>query len=230
MNTTHELTYLLELASLCEIMLTHAERIENAAKEWHDHEAGTRAAVRLSVEQPGAGGDRATIDGVQQMVLTQGAIWLALDGFLASWARASLLLWPAPARHRTEAQRELSRARGEYLRAILDVNDDHPLSDRELRNDWMHYDERLDDALTLYGRVTPQRFLREGEREADTSPTMRLFDLTNLHLLFANERRYCLRSLFDAARDLQVRVKKAMESLPVRRRDELLAEAERTSY
>jgi hypothetical protein len=230
MNTTQELTYLLELASLCEIMLTHAERIEDAAKEWHDHEAATRAAVRLSIQQPGAGGDRGTLDGVQQMVLSQGAIWLALDGFLASWARASLFLWPAPARHRTEAQRELSRARGEDLRAILEVKDDHPLNDRDLRNDWMHYDERLDDALTLYGRVTPQRFLRDGESEPDASLTMRLFDLTNLYVLFANERRYSLRSLFDAVRDLQACVKKAMDSMPVRRRDELLAEAERTSY
>ena len=91
----------------------------------------------------------------------------------------------------------------------------------------MHFDERLDDGMARYGRITPQRFLAAGELERDTTAvTMRLFDLSNLHVLMANERSYSLRDLFAAAHDLAARVKTAMDSMPTRRRDEILARAE----
>jgi hypothetical protein len=60
-------------------------------------------------------------------------------------AAVSRFFWPASApKKEPEALRELRAQRGERLRAAFSVTDDSPLANRDLRNAWEHFDERLD--------------------------------------------------------------------------------------
>src|SRR4051794_11293316 len=63
-------------------------------------------------------------------------VWFALQGLLISASNASKLLWGS----RTEAALEARRA----LRESVEVDVDSPLSSRKVRNDFEHFDERLE--------------------------------------------------------------------------------------
>jgi hypothetical protein len=54
----------------------------------------------------------------------------------------SKLFWPPRSENKHKGQR--ASARGEYLRSLLGIEDNHPIRDRTLRNHLEHYDERLD--------------------------------------------------------------------------------------
>lgn len=227
-NYLHELTYLLELADLGAMMGLHAERLRQAAAEWQGHDMAARIGVEISRRRPGATDMDALLGAIQEKTKRQGHAFVAIDGFLSAWARASLFLWPAPSRYRTDDQKAASRARGVYLREVLEIKDDHALNNRGLRNDWAHYDERLDDALATHGRVTGQRF--SPPQHGAGSLTMRTIDLVNMRVVFAGQNEYDLKLLFAAAADLERRVAAATHSLAARRHEEILAQADANSY
>jgi hypothetical protein len=58
--------------------------------------------------------------------------------FLSHAAAISRILWPP------RAKDARARDRGEYLRTVLSVPDNHPLRTRTLRDHLEHFDERLD--------------------------------------------------------------------------------------
>jgi hypothetical protein len=62
-------------------------------------------------------------------------IFRHLDAILSHAGRISLILWPT---------RESNKARGEILRKTIGVPDDDFLSNRSLRNNLAHFDERLE--------------------------------------------------------------------------------------
>ena len=55
----------------------------------------------------------------------------------------SRYFWPSPTGKRNN-QYELKFARGKKLREIYKIGEDSPLANRELRNAWEHFDEKLD--------------------------------------------------------------------------------------
>ena len=61
----------------------------------------------------------------------------------------SRYFWPAPhGKKKNEIkQYELRMERGKKLREKFKITEDSPLSDRELRNAWEHFDEKLDTYL-----------------------------------------------------------------------------------
>jgi hypothetical protein len=61
--------------------------------------------------------------------------WSALQSILFASANVSKILWPGKKR----------KARGEYLRVLLGIEDKHMLSDRSIRNSFEHYDERIEN-------------------------------------------------------------------------------------
>ena len=67
----------------------------------------------------------------------QAKLWDSVSGLLFAWARASMILFPNGG----------DEERGAVLRARLEVDETSFLRDRELRNDWVHFDERLDTAI-----------------------------------------------------------------------------------
>lgn len=63
-------------------------------------------------------------------------IWSATQSILVAAANVSKILWP---------QRKTSAERGKILRMRLNVDDHNLLSDRNLRNHFEHYDERIEN-------------------------------------------------------------------------------------
>ena len=65
-------------------------------------------------------------------------IWGAIQSILIAAGNVSKILWPP---------RKKSAPRGAMLRELLDVDDSNPLSERNFRNHFEHYDERIEDWL-----------------------------------------------------------------------------------
>jgi hypothetical protein len=62
------------------------------------------------------------------------AIWYAVQSFLISTANISKILWPPDKKY---------AKRGLKLRTILNVSDGSPLKNRDVRNHFEHFDERV---------------------------------------------------------------------------------------
>ena len=62
-------------------------------------------------------------------------IWGAIQSILVAAANVSKILWSPNKKY---------KARGNYLRELLGIDDDNVLSNRTLRNHLEHYDERIE--------------------------------------------------------------------------------------
>lgn len=62
-------------------------------------------------------------------------IWCSIQSILVAAGNVSKLLWP----------NKQYKLRGEYLRQLLNIEDDNILSDRKFRNHFEHYDERVEE-------------------------------------------------------------------------------------
>lgn len=62
-------------------------------------------------------------------------VWSSIQSILCATANVSKILWPTGN----------YQARGERLRKILNVGDDHLLKSRKFRNYFEHYDEQVDE-------------------------------------------------------------------------------------
>lgn len=78
---------------------------------------------------------------------TEREMQIAIEGILSGYARVSLLLFPA------KSAGVRAQARGESLCGYLGIDADHAFGNRDLRNHWMHLDERLDAALERTGEL-----------------------------------------------------------------------------
>jgi hypothetical protein len=63
-------------------------------------------------------------------------------------AALSRFFWPSEIKKKKEERiNELMKLRGEKLRTAFHITEESPLSNRNLRNAWEHFDERLDEYL-----------------------------------------------------------------------------------
>jgi hypothetical protein len=92
----------------------------------------------------------------------------------------SRYFWPSPTGKRNN-QYKLKLARGKKLREIYNVNESSPLANRELRNAWEHFDEKLDSYVLSsdagYFFPTP---IMESHTLAD-DPIGKIFKLIDPH-------------------------------------------------
>lgn len=79
-------------------------------------------------------------------------VWGSLQAFLGAAANVSKLLWCGEEHLRKYP--EVSRRR-EQLRASLLIDDTSPLQDRTLRNDFEHFDARLDEWIAGSDHIDP---------------------------------------------------------------------------
>lgn len=79
----------------------------------------------------------------QQTEITRDQLWFSNHALLNAAANVSKHLWPA--RRKRQAVQDAFPDRGEELRAILGVDDNSPLNTRDVRNDFEHADERLEE-------------------------------------------------------------------------------------
>ncbi len=93
-------------------------------------------------------------------------------------AALSRYFWPSPvgAKKKPE-QLKLKRKRGEFLRNLFNLTDDSPLYNRDLRNAWEHFDERLD--IYLIEKVSGMFFpmSQVGSHHEADNPINRVFKL-----------------------------------------------------
>lgn len=96
----------------------------------------------------------------------------AIEGILAASGRVSLFLYPE------NQSKAFGKARAARLLGMLGIGELHPLSDRRLRNDWMHLDERLDREVKR-GKPVPLGYAIRTSRPYSMQPeshTFRLLD------------------------------------------------------
>lgn len=126
-------------------------------------------------------------------------IWHELQSILIAAANVSKILWP---------RRAASKARGEHLRALLEVADSSPLADRTVRNDFEHYDERLEDrAESLSGglNLVDNSVGPRWGFGKDNTLYLRYFNTTDFEVQFA-ENTVQIHALAAAMRELAERI------------------------
>lgn len=79
----------------------------------------------------------------------QADAFLMVEALMSRWARLSLLVFPIVPKAAVGSWRD---TRGQILRRLLVIPRDFLLSDREARDAWMHFDERMDQAA-MAGRL-----------------------------------------------------------------------------
>jgi hypothetical protein len=83
----------------------------------------------------------------QDLATTGNAIWFALQGMLVSAANASKILWGSKSADDRETRRP--------LRERVEVDETSPLYSRQLRNDFEHFDERIE---TWFGQSAQRNY------------------------------------------------------------------------
>ena len=128
--------YSKEAFELIDSLLWRLDELERASGRW---KSATKRADRVTRDHRKPIGaafyraGRASID-------AQGRAFSSIEAFLAAWARLSLLFFPTTDKSTRGKQRA---NRGEVLRKVWLVHPKtSPLSDRNLRNAWMHFREK----------------------------------------------------------------------------------------
>ena len=101
----------------------------------------------------------------------------ALQAFLVACGNISKIMWPQLPKKDEKRKQDLMK-RGEMVRQSLSVNEDSPLANRDLRNHFEHYDERIE---SWYRDNKGQKFIDGfiGSRER----IQRMLDVNNAKLL-----------------------------------------------
>jgi hypothetical protein len=132
--------YEFELRDAVDAAHYHFDRLESSAQRALELQDLNRRGAQAFSDQTNA--QRATFDG--------------LEGFLLASARVSLLFFPI-------AKTAMAKIRSQTLQAVFSIVPTSPLAARELRDSWMHFDERIDAALATGRRRAGQRFSRSSE-------------------------------------------------------------------
>jgi hypothetical protein len=166
--------FLKEVREVTGTLLFHLDTLQRASTNWLQATAVANAVA--------PDGDREQLAGaLDQQVDEQTRLFDALEAFLASWARLSLLIFPLSG---NDEVTEFRKARGEGLRKLLGVTNESALADRELRDSWMHFDERLDAAVSA-GKFGNRHSFVRSERVGDyLENTLRLVEVDKLVVHF----------------------------------------------
>jgi len=108
--------------------------------------------------------------------------WGSIQAFLGAAANVSKILWP----------NKKYADRGESLREFLGIEKDNPLSSREFRNHFEHYDERIEEYFSntlggLYVDLAMNPSLRDPFFPSPTSNAHRGYNSFNNTVVFRGE-------------------------------------------
>lgn len=129
---------------------------------------------------------------------SRASMWMAISGLLSAWARASLILFPTRG----------SRERGRVLRELIGVSDDDEFRHRALRDDWVHFDERLDDALAERADGPAWSFVANLDPSSNAELQI-VVELGELHFRHGRSTNTSLESLVTSAVGVKEKVLKA---------------------
>ena len=126
-------TYLLEVREVVQLMLGRFAEIRAISDRWAS--AKESEDEQLAQWEAGSGlDDHAWHTTLWNRGESQAHYFSAVEGFLAGWARLSLLLFPVEGRDSAVAFR---LERGRRIREALGVASDSILAERELRDSWI---------------------------------------------------------------------------------------------
>jgi hypothetical protein len=106
-------------------------------------------------------------------------------------AALSRFFWPSPNGKKHSAN--LKKSRGEKLRRCFQIMDTSPLFNREMRNTWEHFDERLDEYFLKVnaGEFFPDCIIGNiSEFDLGFQHVFKLLDPTNKCLVLLNQQFY----------------------------------------
>lgn len=204
-----ERLHLEEMYDLCVHLRKRLERLRRISRRWKAAD-GRWAQMTETAGRPEYD-NNAFIRLSQRVVHYQSDAWLEIEGFLATWARLSLILFPS---------RDTYEPRGAYLRDLLRVENESVFAKRGVRDKWMHFDERLDVLERDGVRLGRQGFRRSESRP----PVIRWIDLERARVGFHGVGEIDLAAIVKGADELRVQVLEAGENLVQRRLAEIRAE------
>jgi hypothetical protein len=172
----------MEIRELADRVLFRLETLERVTGRW--------TAARAEADQLLSGRldpkDKTAADeALRRQVVEQGEFFDQIEAMLATWARLSLLLQPSATKGEAGV---FAQQRGELLRALMGIEKESALLDRDLRNSWMHFDERLDHIIRSKGTWgNRHRFTHSSERERDAGTSIRMLTLDTLEVTFPDQ-------------------------------------------
>jgi hypothetical protein len=194
MKRRHLAPFMYELRETVATARYRFKQLDEAAEQWKSHEVSADAIMAAGRDDFDDDQFTAEMSGSRSQ---QGAMFEALEAFLAAWARVSLLLFPTHG----------DKARGKALRDVLALEKLAVLDDRELRDAWMHFDERLDAAVRAGPSFNRHKWTRSITAEISSVRTLRLFDVDTLTVHFrdraAASRSADLRAYAAALEDVE---------------------------
>lgn len=163
--------YLSEVRDLVVGLSGTIVRLRDAGHEW----VRLRAISSEEANAPAAQFDTERFnDALLESGNIQGDAFELVETLLSRWARLSLLLHPTPGRDENSDWRV---ERGRLLRLLVDLPSDTLLSKRDVRDSWMHFDERLDLAYRGGWLGNRQQFTDIRGVDAATRVSVRVVDM-----------------------------------------------------
>ncbi len=125
---------------------------------------------------------------------SQAKIFDLLDAFLSNYARLSLLIFPS-------SKDAFALERAATLQRCFALEQTSPLNNRDLRDSWVHFDERIDQALQAKRATNGQTFCRSAQVDDRVKETyLRIIEIDTLRIHFRNRQG---QSAFAALRELR---------------------------
>ncbi|WP_108398456.1 hypothetical protein [Devosia submarina] len=137
------------------------------------------------------------------------AIWHDLQTMAEAAAAISRIIKPNPHRRRPANAQEFSDRRGEALRSLLDIGEDHPILARNLRNRLAHLDEDIDDWwLTSKRHIISRRSMGDVDNifaGVEDSEIFEHFNFRTRDFIYRGER-FSTIEMWNAVLDVAARV------------------------
>jgi hypothetical protein len=166
--------FLYELRESADAGVYQFASLKEAAKAWMKLDAELHTQLQLPPEQF----DHDTWVAVgEASIAKQSNIFDALDAFLSPWMRTSQILFPTI---KSGAAPTFKSERARILQDAVGVGSTSLLANRDLRDSWTHFDERLDAAVQGGYAGNRHAFVRTSGVAARLDNTLRLVDVETL--------------------------------------------------
>lgn len=203
--------YLKELRHVTGVAASHLLAAHEAGRAW-------RRMSDLEQAREADGEPERMAPSVKRRILEE-KLYYSAEAMLAAYARASLLLFPGAAlarrtrvdRHAAADRRDKRVLRGADLRKLLEIDEHHAISRRELRDSWMHADERIDELIANHTIVELQGYFRDGVLgPAGHQHYLRVFEMSDTDVLLSlNGQSYSLTEISQTLGDVYERATRA---------------------
>ena len=206
--------YMSEVHDLTDACLFQLQQLERASVRWAElGEVVARRRVRADARVRDREAREVIHSAMMAKARVQSEIFDGVEAFLAAWARLSLIFKPGD--RRSSPYRDFTVMRGNTLRRLYGLEGRHPLLVRSARDNWMHSDERLDQAWMEARLGNRQSFVKSGRVKAALCQSVRVIDVEALTIYTRDEfGEICalsLRVLGGALKDIEARREMAYE-------------------